>query len=127
MWPDPAPPGGTASATLQVIAQEPTITSVTPASIVAGTASEPIIIDGQNFMSGATVQWNGRSVATTYLSPTQLQAQPTTTELATAGLIQLTVTNPSPGTISLPLTMNAKVVKPAAVELGLAGTASVTA
>src|SRR5215469_6621401 len=99
---NPAPAGGSAYLTLPVIALVPTVGNITPTSIVAGTASEPIIINGQNFMSGATVKWNGRSVATTYLSPTQLQAQPTTGELAAAGLIQLTVTNPPPGTISPP-------------------------
>ena len=52
------------------------------------------------------MKWNGTAVSATYLSSTQLQAQPTTTELATAGLIQLTVTNPSPGTVSPPFTFD---------------------
>jgi hypothetical protein len=67
---------------------------------VAGTASEPILVNGQNFMATAKVQWNGTSIPTTYLSSNQLQAQPTTAQLATAGMIQLSVANPSPGTIS---------------------------
>ena len=83
-----------------MIAPEPTISSTSPTSIVAGTPSEPILINGQNFMSGAKAQWNGTSVAATYLSSTQLQIQPTTAELASAGIVQLSVTNPSPGTIS---------------------------
>jgi DNA-binding beta-propeller fold protein YncE len=41
-----------------------------------------------------------------YVSSTQLQAQPTTAELATPGITQLTVTNPSPGTISPTVTFN---------------------
>ncbi len=98
---NPQPGGGTSStANLQVVGGEPFISNLNPASIVAGTASEPVIISGQNFASGATVQWNGTNVPTTYLSSTQLQAQPTTTELASPGMIQLTVTNPSPGTVS---------------------------
>jgi hypothetical protein len=96
------PPGGgsSASTTLQVIAGEPSISNTSPSSIVAGTASEAILINGQNFMSGAKAQWNGTNIATTYLSSTQLQIQPTTAELASAGIVQLSVTNPSPGTIS---------------------------
>lgn len=92
--------GGGSSATLQIVQGEPSITYTSPTSIVAGTASEPIIINGQNFMSTATVQWNGATVPTTFISPTQLQIQPTTSLLSTGGIVQLTVTNPSPGTIS---------------------------
>jgi len=98
---NPAPGGGAGSSgTLQVIAPEPTVNNLSPTSIVAGTASEAILINGQNFGSGAKVQWNGTSIPTTYLNSGQLQIQPTTTELADAGIVQLTVTNPSPGTIS---------------------------
>jgi trimeric autotransporter adhesin len=97
---NPAPGGGTTSTSLQVISPEPSISSTSPTSIVAGTASEPIVITGQNFAAGATVQWNGTNIPATYLSSTQLQVQPTTAELASAAIIQLTVTNPSPGTIS---------------------------
>ncbi len=97
---NPPPGGGMASTSLSVIAPEPTISSTSPTSIVAGTTSEPILINGQNFMTGATVQWNGTNIPATYLSSTQLQVQPTTAELASAGFVQLSVTNPSPGTIS---------------------------
>jgi trimeric autotransporter adhesin len=98
---NPQPGGGTSiTANLQIVGGEPSISNINPASIVAGTASEPIIINGQNFASGAAVQWNGVNVPTTYLSSTQLQAQPTTAELGSPAMIQLTVTNPSPGTVS---------------------------
>jgi hypothetical protein len=97
---NPAPGGGSVSATLLVVGGEPSISNTSPTSIVAGTASEPILINGQNFMAGATVQWNGKTIPTTYVSSSQLQIQPTTTELASAGFIQLSVTNPAPGTIS---------------------------
>lgn len=97
---NPTPGGGTASINLQVVSSEPSINSVTPTSIVAGTASEPILVSGQNFMSTAKVQWNGVNIPTTYVNSSQLQAQPTTAELASAGIVQLAVVNPSPGTIS---------------------------
>jgi hypothetical protein len=103
---NPPPGGGPAFTSLQIIAQEPSIGNISPTSAVAGTPSEPILINGQNFGTGAKVQWNGTSIPTTYLSSTQLQAQPTTAELATPGIIQLSVTNPSPGTISPTVTFN---------------------
>ena len=97
---NPAPGGGTTSPSLQVVSPEPSINSIVPGSIVAGTASEPILINGQNFMAGAKVRWNGVNISTTYLSSNQLQAQPTTPQLATAGIVQLSVANPSPGIVS---------------------------
>jgi trimeric autotransporter adhesin len=97
---NPAPGGGSTSTSLQVVSGEPSISTVSPGYITAGTTSEPIILSGSNFMSGAKVQWNGTSIPTTYISSTELQATPTTADLATAGIVQLTVTNPSPGTIS---------------------------
>src|SRR5262249_11647964 len=97
---NPAPGGGTTSASLQVLGTDPIISGVTPGSIVAGTASGPIIINGQNFMNGAQVQWNGMNIPTTYISPSQLQAQPTPANLKNAAIVQLTVSNPSPGFLS---------------------------
>ena len=97
---NPQPAGGTASFTEQVVGGAPFISNIAPNSIVAGTASEPIVINGQNFMSGAKVQWNGAAIPTTFVSSNQLQAQPTTAELATGGIVQLTVANPAPGTVS---------------------------
>lgn len=103
---NPPPGGGTTSTNLQIVAPEPSINSISPTSVVAGTASELILLSGQNFMAGAKVQWNGTSIPTTYVSSSQLQVQPTAAELGTAGIVQLSVTNPSPGTISPPVTFN---------------------
>lgn len=103
---NPQPGGGNGFASLQVIEPEPLISSVSPVDIVAGTASEPILLNGQNFAPGAKVQWNGVSMPTTYVSSNQLQIQPTTTQLASAGIIQLSVSNPSPGTISPEFSFN---------------------
>ncbi|MCU1268923.1 MAG: hypothetical protein JWN74_217 [Acidobacteriaceae bacterium] len=97
---NPQPGGGTGSATLQVVGGQPSISNVNPSSIDAGTASEPILITGQNFMSGAKLQWNGTSIPTTFVSSTQLQVQPTTAQLASPGIVQLSVINPAPGTVS---------------------------
>jgi trimeric autotransporter adhesin len=97
---NPTPGGGTTSTSLQIVLDQPSISNLSPSYIVAGTSSEPVVIAGQNFMSGAKVQWNGTSIPTTFISTSSLQIQPTTAELASAGIVQLSVTNPSPGTIS---------------------------
>jgi hypothetical protein len=98
---NPTPGGGTSgNLQLQVLDLEPTFNSISPSSVVAGAASAPIVISGSNFMTGATVQWNGVNIPTTYINSGELQAQPTTADFATASINQISVTNPAPGTIS---------------------------
>jgi hypothetical protein len=100
---NPAPGGGESSGTnFQVIALDPTVQTTTPSSVVAGT-SGAITVNGSNFMTGATVLWNGKAVPTTYVGSSELTAQPSTTQLAHASIVQLSVSNPSPGGVSAPI------------------------
>jgi len=78
----------------------PTVSSFSPASVVEGSAPAPITVNG-TFMSGATVQWNGKTLPTTFVSPKQVQFTPTKNELTKAAIIPISVTNPSPGVSSL--------------------------
>ena len=104
---NPPPAGGTSlGINLEVLGLEPSIGAVSPPFVVAGSTPGPIILNGNNFMTGARVQWNGVSVPTTYVSSSELHFQPTVAELATAGIVELSVTNPSPGTISPPSTFD---------------------
>ena len=79
----------------------PTISSFSPASVVQGSTPASITVNG-NFLSGATVQWNGVTLPTTFVNPNQLQFTPTAADLIKAAIIPITVTNPSPGVSSLP-------------------------
>jgi len=112
---NPAPAGGSGSATFQVIEPIPTLNNVAPTSVVAGTAASPIVINGNNFMAGAQVQWNGINMPTTYINSQQIQAQPTTAQFATAGIVELSVSNPAPGGLSSPVTFN--VTYPATINI----------
>jgi len=96
-----------------VVALAPGIQSVSPDFVVAGTTPTSITVNGYNFMNGATVQWNGKTLPTTYTSSTQLQFTPTKADLATAAIVPVTVTNPPPGTISL--AQNFNVTYPATI------------
>jgi len=98
-----------------VIGLDPSISNLSPTSVVAKAAPTPIIVNGGNFMTGATVLWNGNPVPTTYLSVNQLQVTPTTAQLASARIVQLTVTNPPPGGISPETNFN--VTYPAKVTI----------
>lgn len=112
---NPPPAGGSGAATFQVIEPVPTLNTVAPVSVVAGTAASPIVVNGYNFMAGAQVQWNGVNMPTTYVNSQQLQAQPTTAQFATAGIVELSVSNPAPGGISAPVTFN--VTYPATINI----------
>jgi hypothetical protein len=52
-------------------------------------------VTGTNFVSGATVQWNGTVLTTTYGSATQLTAPVPANLIATAGTASVTVTEPA--------------------------------
>ncbi len=74
----------------------PTLTSLNPNSIAAGGLQFTLMVTGTNFISGATVQWNGSPRTTVYDSPTQLTATITALDIATTGTANITVINPSP-------------------------------
>ncbi len=52
----------------------PTLTSLSPNTIASGSAPFTLTVNGTNFVSGYTVQWNGASRPTTFVSATQLTA-----------------------------------------------------
>ena len=75
----------------------PTVSSINPISITAGSAGFTLTVNGSNFINGSTVRWNGVNRVTTYTSATQLTAAIPATDVATAGTAQVTVFNPLPG------------------------------
>lgn len=75
----------------------PTLTSLAPAQVNAGSSGIVLTLNGTNFMPASTIQWNGTSLPTSYLSETQLEAQIPATSLAAAGFAEIDVTSPTPG------------------------------
>ncbi len=100
--------GGGASTPPPVI---PTITSLTPSLVIAGTAQISMAVQGSNFLSGAVVKWNGVAL-TTSGAGTALSAIVPETYLASAEKVQITVENPSPGGLSAPLTFTVAAEPP---------------
>jgi hypothetical protein len=72
----------------------PTITALTPSSAVVGGPAFTLTVDGTNFVSGATVLWNGALKTTTFGSATRVTASIVATDIATAGSASVTVRNP---------------------------------
>jgi photosystem II stability/assembly factor-like uncharacterized protein len=75
----------------------PAITSLSPQNAVAGASGFTLTVNGNGFSSNSTVNWNGSSRSTSFVNANQLQATITTTDLATAGTVAVTVLNPAPG------------------------------
>jgi hypothetical protein len=98
---NPAPGGGASNGLAFPITftpnPAPLITAVSPDSGVAGDDPFTLIVTGTNFVAGSVVQWNGSARTTTVISATQLSAQITAADVASAGTAQITVFNPAPG------------------------------
>jgi FG-GAP-like repeat len=122
-----------ASATLTVSNPVPSITSLSPSSASAGGAAFTLTVNGSSFISASSVQWNGNSRTTSYISATQLTASVTAADIAAAGTANVTVVNPTPGggtsqatgfTISVPAPTVAITVTPSMMVPG--GSSSLT-
>ena len=75
----------------------PVSVSMSPTSIVAGSAGFTITVTGSGFVNGSVIQWNGVALTTSYSSATQLTATVPATNIATAGTATITVFSPAPG------------------------------
>jgi hypothetical protein len=96
----PTPGGGTSgAATFTIIAANPvpSVSSLTPSSVIEGASAFPLTMTGTNFISSSTVTWNGTALPTTYGTPTQLTAQVPANDVSSAGTALIAVSNPAPG------------------------------
>lgn len=75
----------------------PTLSTISPASALAGSSALTLTLTGTNFVSTSTVSWNGSALQTTYISGTQLSAMVPDSDIVQSGTASVTVTNPAPG------------------------------
>lgn len=75
----------------------PTITSLSPAAAVVGSAPIAVTVTGTGFLAASVARWNGAPRSTTYVSATQLKVAVTSADLAATGTAMVTVVNPAPG------------------------------
>ena len=102
------PDGGLSTALPFTITAGPTLTSLSPSSAAAGGPAFTLTVTGTNFVSGASVRWNGGSRTTTFVSASQLTAAIPAADIAGAGTAQVTVANPGASlSNALPFTMTA--------------------
>jgi pro-kumamolisin-like protein/Big-like domain-containing protein len=75
----------------------PSISSLSPSSMAAGSAAQSLTINGSGFISSSSVTFNGVARPGTLTSSGQLSIPLSTTDLAATGAFPVVVTNPSPG------------------------------
>src|SRR5579863_1540543 len=69
----------------------PTLSSISPATVSAGSAAFTLTATGTNFTTGTTILWDGVSLATTVTSSTQLSANVSAAQIASAGTVNIRV------------------------------------
>lgn len=86
----------------------PSLSSLAPASTTAGGSGFTLTVNGTNFVSGSTVEWNNSGLTTTYVSSSQLTASVPANLIAAQGTASITVLNPGSITSgALTFTINA--------------------
>ena len=69
----------------------PTLSSISPTTVTAGSAGFTLTATGTNFTSGTQLLWNGVAQTTTVVSNTQLTAAIPATQIANAGTVAIRV------------------------------------
>lgn len=75
----------------------PTISSLSPASGVAGGGPFTLTVNGTGFVSSSVVRWNGVNRPTTFVNSSQLRANISADDVANVGTVEVTVFSPAPG------------------------------
>jgi len=88
------PDASVSGAATFTIASDLSITSVSPASVEAGSPGVQLTITGKGFVSGSKVNFGGTPVLTTFGSATSLNANVPANLIATGGTALITVSNP---------------------------------
>ncbi|MGA8273398.1 MAG: IPT/TIG domain-containing protein [Candidatus Sulfotelmatobacter sp.] len=73
----------------------PAISELTPDNMNAGGAAFVLTVNGSDFSSKATINWDGTALTTTQVSANQLMATVPAADIATSATVPLTVTNPA--------------------------------
>lgn len=73
----------------------PTISQLAPNNMSHGGAGFVLTVNGSNFSSTAVINFNSAAQATTFVSANQLMATIPASDIATAGTVPVTVTNPA--------------------------------
>jgi hypothetical protein len=85
------------STTTTVNNPAPSISSLAPAALAAGSTSSTLTINGSGFISSSEVIFGGVGRQTTYISSSQLSIQLNPSDLMSMGTFPVNISNPTPG------------------------------
>lgn len=92
---NPGPPQQISNAQTLSVVNTPVISALDPSTVIAGNADFTLTVLGTGYAAGSTVKLNGAALPTTYGSSTELSASITGAQVAAAGVLNITVTNPN--------------------------------
>jgi trimeric autotransporter adhesin len=75
----------------------PTISSISPGSIVAGSPSQTVTFTGTGYVASTAAALNGTALQAKYVSATSLQVAVPASALASGQIVSFVASNPSPG------------------------------
>jgi hypothetical protein len=114
----PAPGGGSVTAAVVVSLPPPQIGSMSPGFVVPGGGSDlAVTIFGVDFVSGATVSWNGDTLTPDSVTATTIQVTVPAADVADAGVVKVVVVNPDASGSSLPASFAVDTNETAVVSL----------
>jgi hypothetical protein len=102
----------------------PVASSLSPSSVMAGSAATTLTVTGSAFGPTSVVRWNGAARTTTVVSATELRVALTASDLATTRSVPVTVFTPAPGggtSGALTFAITARPPAPALSSLSPAG------
>ncbi len=76
---------------------QPTISTISPASAVAGGGDFTLTVNGSGFTNASTVTWNQTPRATAFVNDKQLTVAISAVDVAETGTVYVGVVNPAPG------------------------------
>ena len=98
---NPTPGGGNSNSALLTITVPrnpvPVVTSLSPSTILAGSARTSVTVRGSGFVESSVVQVNGLAQATTYRQRSELVVEVPAELLVAADELAIRVVNPAPG------------------------------
>ena len=103
--------------TISAVSPAPTISSISPTSVLRGSENTPVTFTGTGYAAPeTTVSISGSSLSLTNVSSNSLTANVTSNYFTTAGTLTMTLSNPTPGGGSV--STNLAVVTPLPTILG---------
>jgi hypothetical protein len=95
--------------TLAASSSLPTVASLSPSSVAAGTQAFTLTVNGANFISGAlatVVRWSNTALTTTYVSSTQVTAAVPASLFTAPGTVNISVVTAGGASSSVAFTVN---------------------